>query len=301
MRSSTRALVSKHGWRVDRAVHNYVYFAFYAPYVRVLTFMVDRIAPRLIRFKPSRFIFRMMANRVHSKILSGDNVSKVLELKEDVSALTDKNRAIAPWPYAYKILLENPEYIAVMDCPCKKAVNVKEPEILNSCFCVGKETTEFWLDRCREKYNARRVTQEEALDMIRGFRKRGYITQIFFKVATGGNTGLICNCRMDDCASLRAHRLVKQSGAPGIRLIAESGYAARHDASRCVACGACVRICMFGAVESRDGKRTGYRREDCMGCGLCVEHCPQGALELYRDMGGLVPLDLDIVREEYLP
>jgi hypothetical protein len=28
--------MARHGWRIDRAVHNYVYYAFYHPYVRAV-------------------------------------------------------------------------------------------------------------------------------------------------------------------------------------------------------------------------------------------------------------------------
>jgi hypothetical protein len=42
MRDSTRQLVRTHGWRIDRFVHNYLYFVLYAPYVRV-ALALDRI------------------------------------------------------------------------------------------------------------------------------------------------------------------------------------------------------------------------------------------------------------------
>jgi ferredoxin len=36
-----------------------------------------------------------------------------------------------------------------------------------------------------------------------------------------------------------------------------------------------------------------------MGCGLCTEHCPTGALKLYVDSDKPVPLDIDLVKEQY--
>ena len=30
MKQSTKELMGKHGWRIDRAIHNYIYFAFYS-------------------------------------------------------------------------------------------------------------------------------------------------------------------------------------------------------------------------------------------------------------------------------
>ena len=35
-----------------------------------------------------------------------------------------------------------------------------------------------------------------------------------------------------------------------------------------------------------------------MGCELCVEKCEHGALSLAWEEGGLIPLDIDIVKEK---
>ena len=126
-----------------------------------------------------------------------------------ISVLTVmQNKRIVPFKYAHKILFTDPEFIVVMDCPCKKALGDKE-ENINSCLFVGSGTGKFWLDRCK-KYHPRRVTQQEALDLIKTFRKKGYITQAFFKVATGGSTGVICNCHPDTCVALEATALTRK-------------------------------------------------------------------------------------------
>ena len=33
MKKSTRNIVKMHGWRLDRAIHNYIYFVYYHVYV----------------------------------------------------------------------------------------------------------------------------------------------------------------------------------------------------------------------------------------------------------------------------
>jgi len=297
MRHSTKTLMAKHGWRIDKAIHNYIYFAFYYPYVWTITQFVVKVSPYFAWFKPLNPVLRMVVNRYHSKILSGSNVTKILELQEDVSAVTDRNKKIVPFQYAHKILLQNPQYIAVMDCPCKKSLK-SEPDRINSCICVGKKTAEFWIDRCGKKYNARQITQQEALDLVKRFRKMGYVTQAFFKVATGGSTGIICSCHKNDCTALKAHFQLKKYD-PALRMTAESGYSVRFNQSqKCKSCGTCAKICQFEAIEFHNGKRN-YNRSNCIGCGLCMEHCESGVIELYRDMEKSVPLDMDVVREEY--
>jgi len=296
VRESTRKLLKKHGWRIDRALHNYIYFSFYYPYVFFVYHLFRILATYFAWVTPIRGIIRFAFVRYHAKILSFGDTRKIFELNEDVSAVSEKNKKIVPYTYAYKILLKDPEFIAVMDCPCKKAMHAPEWTI-NSCISVGRDVSQFWLERCGEKYHARRVTQAEALDLIQKFRKEGYLNQAFFKVATGGTMGVICCCHMDTCVSLQATRFARKFDQTA-SMAAESGYSVVCDEARCKKCGTCERICMFGAMTINDGTRS-YDRKECMGCELCVEHCPEQALSLYRDPEKSVPLDLDVVRAEY--
>jgi Fe-S-cluster-containing hydrogenase component 2 len=298
MRESTKALMAKHGWRIDRAIHNYLYFSFYYPYVRSLYQLFAFLAKYLSWFKPLNLIIKTSFARYHSKVISGENITKILELNENISAVDEKNKKIVPFAYAYKILFQEPDFIAVMDCPCKKAL--KAPDwTINSCISVGKKTSQFWLDRCGKKYNARKISQKEAIDLIKKFREKGYLTQAFFKVATGGSTGVICNCHIDNCVSLQASRFAQRFD-PGLTMNADSGYSMQHDNGKCRHCGTCARICQFEAIGLNGDKRT-YKRELCMGCGLCMEHCPGQALRIYQDPQKTVPLDMDIVKKEYIP
>lgn len=297
MRESTKVLMAKHGWRIDRAVHNYLYFVFYYPYVFFLYHLFRILSKYFSWVKPIRYIISMSFARYHAKVMSFGDTKKMFELNEDIAATSVKNKQIVPFKYAYKILLQEPEYIAVMDCPCKKTMNAPDWTI-NSCISVGRKTSQFWVERLGKKYNARKISQQEALDLIKKFRKKGYLTQAFFKVATGGSTGVICNCHMDNCVSLQATRFAREFD-PSFSMAADSGYSVLHDDAKCTKCGTCASICNFGAIKVFDGVRT-YDRSKCMGCDLCVEHCTQEALSLYQDPKKTVPLDLDLVKAEYL-
>jgi dihydroorotate dehydrogenase (fumarate) len=50
------------------------------------------------------------------------------------------------------------------------------------------------------------------------------------------------------------------------------------DPDRCVECGRCDDICIYGAIESAAGPRT--ITAQCAGCGLCVAICPHGAITM---------------------
>jgi heterodisulfide reductase subunit A len=51
----------------------------------------------------------------------------------------------------------------------------------------------------------------------------------------------------------------------------------------CVACGACIAACAYGAVEFHDtpqGKKAAVNPILCKGDGLCNAKCPSGAIYL---------------------
>lgn len=297
LKESTKNLMAKHGWRIDRAFHNYIYFIFYYPYVRFVYHLFRLLSQSMSRFAPLRQIIRMSFDRYHAKVISFSDASKILTLNEDVDIDSEQNKQIIPFTYAHRILFEEADFIAVMDCPCK--LTLKAPAwSINSCISVGRKTSTFWLDHCGEKYHARKISPENALDLIRKFRQKGYLTQAFFKVATGGSTGIICNCHRDTCVSLQATRFARRFD-PGLTMNADSGYSTHHQDEICQHCGTCVRICPFEAIRVTDSDWI-YDRAACMGCGLCTEHCPEQAISLYRDKNKTVPLDLDMIRAEAL-
>ncbi|HSV95913.1 MAG TPA: hypothetical protein VLM75_03150 [Spirochaetota bacterium] len=106
-----------------------------------------------------------------------------------------------------------------------------------------------WVERLGKKYNAGKIFQEEALSIVERFRGMGYVTQAFFKVATGGSTGAVCNCHPDTCVSLKA------TGSPcrfepGLSMAADAGYGASRIAAKCRLCGGCAKVCRFGAIRN---------------------------------------------------
>lgn len=298
MRKSTRVLMAKHGWRYDRAIHNYIYFVFYYPYVATVYYLFKFLSKYLSWFKPLNPFLNMAFNRYHAKILSGADVRKIVTLDQDISAITEKNKKIVPFKYAYKILFQNPDYIVAIDCPCKKILNAP-PDTINSCLFVGSGTGAFWLDKLSIKYHARKISQQEALDMIKHYRKMGYINQAFFKVATGGSTGVICNCHPDTCVSLQATKFAKKFDKD-FTMNVYAGYSVRRDETKCKKCGTCASFCHFEATSVDPEKSWSYNSENCTGCELCVEHCPEGALTLYQDSAKPLPLDIDLIKSEFL-
>lgn len=295
MKESTRKIFRLHGWRVDRAIHNYLYFTFYDLYVKGALYLTKAVVALFSRLEATKHIPRFIFDRYHAKVLSRGDLNKILSLEETVMLGPDTTKRIIPFRYANKIILREPTHLAVMDCPCK--LELDDPcQPVASCIAVGRPLADFWLEHC-SKYHVRRITREEALAIIDEHRRKGHINQAFFKVATGGSMGVICNCCPRCCVSMRATELTRRiKGAEGISQYAPSGYKVRHDAEKCQLCGKCAEYCNFGAVEVRDGERV-YRADRCYGCELCVENCPRQALSLYLEEGGLLPLDIDLARQ----
>lgn len=46
------------------------------------------------------------------------------------------------------------------------------------------------------------------------------------------------------------------------------------DRHRCVACGACVKVCPKGALSVYRGCYAVVNEELCVGCGKCAKTCP---------------------------
>jgi Pyruvate/2-oxoacid:ferredoxin oxidoreductase delta subunit len=288
-----------HGVRVDRALHNLIYFAFYDAYVPAFVKLGRFLADHFGHTRLVHRMYDMVYSRYHSKVITPQEFTKILTLNHNVALGPDTSKKIIPFKYANNIILEEPEYIAVMDCPCRLSrENPCQP--LNVCMGVGRLFAELWMD-VGEKYHVRRVTQAEALQILKDARSRGAITAAWLKVATGARTGVICSCCSCCCRGLEGMRIAKRltGGAP-LTNVAPSGYRVVIDEDRCIHCQNCSDMCKFEAMRrSADGARL-YDAAACLGCGLCVENCRGGALRLEIDAAKGLPLDLDLARATLL-
>lgn len=297
MKESTRNIIKMHGRRYDRALHNFVYFAYYDLYIKYFLVAGRLVARFLSKVPLISNIFGMVYERYHGKVITQEDARKILTLKEDVNLGPDLTERIVPFKYANNIILKEPEYIAVMDCACRMTrENPCQP--VNTCIAVGKTTAQFWLEH-GEKFHARKITQEEALKIMENAHEAGMVTTAWFKVATGGGAGVICQCCTCCCGAMEANRIVKKlAGGEKYRIIIPSGYLVDIDNDKCTSCGTCVKSCStFYAMSQSDGEKPVYKVELCNGCGVCVEKCPSGARVLVRD-SKLDPLDLDFARKK---
>ncbi len=240
-----------------------------------------------------RYALGFLFERYHSKVLSADDARKIITLKEDVVFGPDETKRIIPFDHANKVILTEPDFIAVMDCPCRLARG-KPCQAPSVCMAVGRTYAEFWLEHC-QKHHARKVTQAEAVAIIKDARERGCVTTAWFKVATGGTTGVICSCCSCCCVGIEGLQLGAMLDK-GVSNMIPSGYSVVLDRDKCTSCRRCAEVCMFQAMTFGQDDSLLYERSACMGCGLCIENCQAEALSLSRDETKGDPLDMDELR-----
>ena len=65
--------------------------------------------------------------------------------------------------------------------------------------------------------------------------------------------------------------------------VTASGSVCQVNEDDCIACGACISVCTYGAIEFHDtpkGKKARVIPVLCKGDGLCNTKCPTGAIFL---------------------
>ncbi len=220
------------------------------------------------------------ADTYHGKVVPLEAATQLVTVRQAVH-LTNLEH-IVPYALARDIILQHPDRLAVLECPCR-AVRPNPCLPLDVCLVVGEPFASFVVEHHPRR--ARRIAAEEAVAILRAEDERGHAHHAFFKDAMLGRFYAICNCCSCCCGAIQAHR----QGTP---MLAPSGYTSRVDAERCLGCGRCADACQFGALRV-DGGLASVDPIACLGCGVCVSRCQEGALSLQRDPHKGEPLELE--------
>jgi ferredoxin len=219
------------------------------------------------------------ADGYHGKVVPLEAARQLITVEEEIS-LTNLEQII-PYPRARDIVMQNPDHIVALECPCRAArPNPCQP--LDVCLIVGEPFASFVVEHHPRR--SRWITSEEAMEILCAENERGHVHHAFFKDAMLGRFYAICNCCACCCGAMQAWR----NGTP---MLASSGYVSRVAAELCVGCGICADFCQFGALSVDDGTAA-VDTTACMGCGVCVSKCPEGAQSLVRDPTKSEPLEI---------
>jgi len=219
------------------------------------------------------------ADTYHAKVMPLDKASKLIIVNQPIN-MPDLEQII-PYKRARDIILENPDHIALLKCPCRAAQEAPcQPE--DVCLVIGEPFASFIVEHHPDK--ARWINQQEAVTIMEAEDARGHVHHAFFKDAMLDRFYSICNCCSCCCGAINAHR----NGTP---MLASSGYVSEVDHELCIGCSLCSGFCQFDALTIKDGLAN-VDLEKCMGCGVCSSKCEQGAIKLRLEPAKGVPLDI---------
>ena len=257
-----------------RALHMYIYGRWTNQYINLL---IKRIFPRLDARGRQRW-----ADHYHGKVLTPEHARAIISLDREIP-LRDLEQ-IVPYPVARDLVLKGPPEVAVYECGCRHArTNPCQPTQV--CMVIGQPFVGVVLEH--NPQSSRRLTQSEALELLREEHERGHLHSAWFKDVLLNRFYAICNCCKCCCAGIEAMR---KYDTP---MLASSGYVAQVDEKLCAACSTCEDACPFSAVKVDTTAEVNW--EACMGCGVCVGQCPNEAMLLVRDERKGVPLDVRLV------
>jgi len=293
VRPSTRAFAREArrtpGYSLFDWLHGYVYTRWPYLYIGIgtgehpLARVIGPLVRQLGRLFPPRSADDAdcvtFADTYHGKVVPLEAARQLVTVEEEIS-LTDLEQII-PYPRARDIVLQNPDHIVVLDCPCRAArPNPCQP--LDVCLIVGEPFASFIAEHHPRR--SRWIVPEEAVEILCAEHERGHVHHAFFKDAMLGRFYAICNCCACCCGAM-------QAWSHGTPMLASSGYVSRVAADLCVGCGTCADSCQFGALSVDDGTAA-VDTTACMGCGVCVSKCPEGAISLVRDPTRGEPLEI---------
>ncbi len=224
------------------------------------------------------------ANAYHGKVLTPELAAELITVDHDINARDQEH--IIPYPVARDIVLKSPLAINLYECACRHARPNGGCQPSNVCMSFGTDLPDFLLDH--HPNSARRITQQEALEILRAEHERGHLHSAWFKDVMRNRMFALCNCCKCCCGGIEG--MVKY----GIGNMVSSGYVACVDKENCTGCGLCADMCPFGAI-ALDDHVAAADRSKCMGCGVCEGQCAFEAIALVRDESKPAPLDVRLL------
>ncbi len=177
--------------------------------------------------------------------------------------------------------------IAVLDCICRRAADLagkpcKSTDRRELCMVFRD-----YADTVVREGWGRPVDTDEALKIADLNQREGLVMQ----PSNEREPQFLCACCGDCCGLLAVVKAMKRPAD-----FVATNHRAISEPDRCIACGACVRICPMEAIVldgpvSRPGGRGTARILEgrCIGCGVCVAACKVEALRLEPLRSARVP------------
>ena len=196
-----------------------------------------------------------------------------------VEETLDYEQGIASYDDMRKLIENIGEPIAVAECICRQAKElIEEPcsktKLVESCFSFRFAAKAFI-----ERGQARQITKEEALDLLRKAEEDGLVLQPGNSLRPM-NMCTCCGC----CCGILTHQ--KKIAEPA-KFFATNFYA-EVDEDSCIGCETCVERCNMEAIEVEDAIAK-IDLTKCIGCGVCAPTCTSEAIKLRKKDEEVLP------------
>jgi ferredoxin len=254
-------------------------------YAATVTYL--RVLKHLVKIDSDSFR-KHIGETYHSKVVRLNDAGRLITINRNIE-LRNLDQVL-PYKHAKNIILNNPNNIAVYECPCRG--QKKDPcRPTDVCLVVGDPFVD--LVRMFQPFRSRRIHQDEALRILKEEDERGHVHTAWFKLTMLDRFYAICNCCKCCCLGMKFMAEHK------MKMLLPSGYRSIIGED-CVGCGECAKYCQFDAMEmiSISGNGSGKRRynvirERCFGCGICESKCNKHAISLVLDSEKGIPLDIE--------
>lgn len=250
-----------------------------------------RVLKNLVKIN-STWFRNHVSETYHAKVVPLDEASKIITINKNIDRRNLEQ--VLPYKHAKDIILKNPQNIVAYECPCRG--QKKEPcRPTDVCLVIGEPFTD--LARMFQPFRSRRITQKEALRILKEEDDRGHIHTVWFKSAMLNRFFAICNCCRCCCLGMQFME------EHNMKIIQPSGYVAVIG-DDCIGCGRCKEHCQFDAIEfisgsdnGEDALRCAIIPDKCFGCGICEGKCERGNISLILDPDKGTPLHIESLAE----
>ena len=210
-----------------------------------------------------------------TRVLPSKTSEKVIEVNKDLGIVSQKILAFEE----VEQLINQYTAFSVMPCSCRtKAEALGYPNKMPIDVCMTFDMgAEFFIGNGM----ARRLTKEEALDLLIKCEKKGLV----HCTLNAQKPDFICNCDKEHCGILKKVTKFHRFGFPFSN--AFSNFRATIDESiECKECYRCVDLCpthaIYPSIEEEGKFNIELKKELCIGCGICSTNCSSKRLVLEK-------------------
>ncbi|MBF0224621.1 MAG: 4Fe-4S dicluster domain-containing protein [Desulfobacterales bacterium] len=169
----------------------------------------------------------------------------------------------------------------IVECICRKksemqGVPCKVTDRKETCLAMDATA-----ESCLITGKGRRISREEAIDIIDKNQKQGLVLQ----PSNTEKPEFICSCCGCCCGMLHLYKIL-----PNPLDFWASNFHANVDMNLCNGCGVCVKRCQVDAIKlSETHQKVAVDLHRCLGCGVCVPTCPKKAISLQKKKKEITP------------